>query len=118
MLIGHQRDCGGFRNVANIDCRYSDESQRIGIHRKFGKRVFERRIVLEEIVWTNNRKWHVKFPDRALNGELGGKVRNVLEMLNAKHRVVNNVRQLEFFCEIVSNEPLRQLIWSDGVEKV
>src|ERR1700692_4134990 len=39
-------------------------------------------------------------------------------MLNAKHRVVDNVRQLELFCEIVSNESLRQLIWSDSVEKI
>ena len=39
-------------------------------------------------------------------------------MLNAKHRVVDYVRQLELFCEIVSNEPLRQLIWSDSVEKI
>src|ERR1700692_3966286 len=110
MLIGHQRDCGGFGNVANIDCRYSDESQRIGIYRHFGKQVFEGRIVLEEIVWTNNRKWHVKFSDRALNGELRGKVRNVLEMLNAKYRVVDNVRKPVLFGEVVRNEPLRQLI--------
>ncbi len=39
-------------------------------------------------------------------------------MLDSKHRVVDHVRQLELFGEIVGNEPLGQLVGGDGVEKI
>ncbi len=90
MFIGYQRDRGRFGDVANIDCRYTDESKRIRVYGHLGEHVFEGRIILEKIVWTNDRKWYVKFPDRAFDSELRGEVRNIFEVLDAKHRVVDD----------------------------
>src|ERR1039457_7482984 len=118
MLVGRQRNFGGFGNVANIDCRYTDGPKRIGVHGHLGEHVSEGRIVLEKVVWTNDGKRHVKTSDCALDSELRGEVRNILEMLDAKHRVVDDVRKLALFGEIVGDQPLGQLIWGDSVEKI
>jgi hypothetical protein len=69
------------------------------------ERAFQRQIVLEKIVGPDDGEGDIKFPQRALNYNFGGKVRNILELICLENGVINDVLQLAFLGEAKAMSP-------------
>ena len=95
MSVGGKRNCCGLGNIPDIDCgdAHLAEGHRVGPSLR--KRVFQRCVVLAKIDWANNRELDIELPQRVFNSELRGKVWNILEVLHAKDRVIDDMFQLQ-----------------------
>jgi len=53
-----------------------------------------------------------------LDRKLGGKVRDVLELLRLENRVIDDLFELELFCKVIGNQPLCQFVGNDSIQQV
>ena len=118
MSVGGQRNRGGLGNISDIYYRDAHLAERHGVDSSLRKGVFQRRVVLTEIVWANNRERDIELPQSVFNSEFRGKVRNILEVVHAEDRVIDDMFQLQPLGQIVGDKALRQFIWNDGVQQV
>jgi LysR family transcriptional regulator, transcriptional activator for dmlA len=64
------------------------------------------------------RERDIELPHGVFNSELRGKVWNILEVLHAEDRVIDDMFQLQLLGQIVGDQALRQFIGTDGVQQV
>ena len=91
MSVGSKRNRGGLGNIPDVDRGDAYLTKRHGVDLSFRKRIFQRCVVLNEIVWANNRERDIELPQGTLYRQLGGEVWNILEVLYAEDRVIHDM---------------------------
>src|ERR1700685_1322262 len=62
MSVGGKRNRRGLGNIPDVDCRDAPLAERHRVDPSLRKRVFQRRVVLTEVVWANNRERDSELP--------------------------------------------------------
>ncbi len=118
MFVGGKRNRCRLGNISDVDHGNARLAERHGVDPSLRKGVFQRCVVLAEVVWANNRERDIELPQSVFNRQLRSKVWNILEAIHSEDRVIYDMPQLQPLGQIVGDEALRQFIRHDGVQQV
>ena len=95
MAVGGQRNRCRLSNISYVYCRDAHRTERHRVDVRLRQWIFQRCVILEEVIRTNDSEWDIKLSQGAFDSQLRGEMRDVLEVLYAKDRVINDVLQFQ-----------------------
>jgi len=116
-VASYQFDSGHLGNIAHIDHRQPDVSDRHRINAVVEDDLFNHRVVIDVIGRPQDGGAKIHRREHLLRAVLNGKVGNVHRFIRLEHRKIDDPFNAAFAGDVQGNDGLRKLIGRDGVQQ-